>query len=445
MKPTLAQDRIESPMRRQLLRQGALAAFAGAAGASWVTRATAAGAPAAKAGAEPPVFLQGHYRPVLEGTTARPLRVRGSVPAALSGMHLRNGHNPRPGVTPHFWFEGSGMVHGVRLHGGRAEWYGNRWVDTPALHGAPLFRADRSIDFAASAAGTNVVAHAGRILALQEVNLPYEIDAELNTVDVHSFGGRLKSNMTAHPKVDPQTGELIFFGALRVKPHLAYHVADRQGRLVHSDVIEGAGPSVMHYFAVSRRHVVFFDTSVVFNPKSGLPFPYAWDSAYPSKIGVMRRDRSQGAVKWIGVDPYYVFHLSNAWDDDQGRVIVEGTFWDQNAWEHTSRWINNLPGHGQGHGARRAVGRLSGHQSCPCSAGPSLQLLRGVPGWRTSGPRAGALRHEDRGAPGQGTRRGPDAQRAQLCGRSSRRRRGRRLAAVFRQRPAARQKRTAHP
>lgn len=317
--------------RRDWLRQGV-----GATAGSMLALSPTANLMAA----QPPGFSRDHYASVRTEHTHTRLQVRGSIPTSLKGRHLRNGHNPKAGVTPKFWFAGSGMVHGLRLADGRAEWYRNRWVNTPALQGAPLFRADHSLDLHASAAGTHVVAHAGRILALQEVNLPFELTPDLATVGVHDFGGRLKANMTAHPKFDPVSGEMVFISASPVAPCLTYHVANRRGELVHSETVDGAGPSVMHDFALTQKHAVFFDTSVVFAPKSGLPFPYAWDARYPAKIGVLPRDRRQGGVKWIAVDPYYAFHFSNAWDTADGRIIVEGTWWPKRAWDHTARWVN---------------------------------------------------------------------------------------------------------
>lgn len=120
-------------------------------------------------------YLTGHYTPVPDETTAVDLPVTGALPPELTGEYLRNGHNPKPGITPSHWFKGSGMLHGVRLENGRARWYRNRWVKTPALEGAPLVREDGSIDLTASVAGTHIVEHGGRLLALQEANLPFEV------------------------------------------------------------------------------------------------------------------------------------------------------------------------------------------------------------------------------------------------------------------------------
>lgn len=324
--------------RRDWLRHGV-----GAASSLWALASAPSALGASSRTSEVPGFSRGHYASVPVEHTHERLRVRGSIPRELKGRHLRNGHNPKSDARPAFWFAGSGMVHGLRLADGQAQWYRNRWVDTPALHGAPLFRADHSLDLHASAAGTHVVAHAGRILALQEVNLPFEITPELATVGAHDFGGKLKANMTAHPKFDPATGEMVFISASPVDPCLTYHVVDRRGQLVHTEVVPGAGPSVMHDFALTPKHAVFFDTSVVFAPKSGLPFPYAWDERYPAKIGVLPRDRSKGGVKWISVAPYYAFHFSNAWDTADGRIIVEGTWWPEKAWNYTAKWVNGAP------------------------------------------------------------------------------------------------------
>ena len=79
-------------------------------------------------------FLEGPFAPVTEEVTAVDLPVTGQVPAALNGRYLRNGPNPMGLEDPNYhWFTGDGMVHGVRLRDGRAEWYRNRWVRSQAV------------------------------------------------------------------------------------------------------------------------------------------------------------------------------------------------------------------------------------------------------------------------------------------------------------------------
>src|SRR5438067_5736633 len=97
-----------------------------------------------------PFVGEGYFVPVPDEITAHDLPVAGTLPAQLTGVYLRNGPNPRPGSDPRLFFAGDGMVHGVRLDGGRARWYRNRFVKT--ARGAGV-RGGRS-------SNTHVFAHA---------------------------------------------------------------------------------------------------------------------------------------------------------------------------------------------------------------------------------------------------------------------------------------------
>ena len=79
-----------------------------------------------------PWFLRGNWSPMIEERTETSLTVTGSIPAELSGVYLRTGPNPKSGQGDH-WFLGDGMVHGIRLSGGKAEWYRNRFIQTPDI------------------------------------------------------------------------------------------------------------------------------------------------------------------------------------------------------------------------------------------------------------------------------------------------------------------------
>lgn len=326
--------------RRWVLQAGLMIAGGGALAGLDPGRALAAAAAKAR-----PDYTVGHYRPTLKEMTVSKLQVEGAIPPSLSGRYFRNGHNPKPELTPPYWFNGNGMIHGVRINGGRAEWYRNRWVRTPALAGAPLVRKDGSFDLTASAAATSVYAHAGRIFALQEVNLPFLVSPELETVGVFDYGGKLKAPMTAHPKVDPRTGEQLFISYGPMEPHLTYFRVSPQGDLTHIEPVPGAGPSIMHDFAVTENYILFLDPSVIFNPKSKVAFPYTWSDSYQARIGVMPRDRSKGAVKWIPVDPFFFFHISNAWEEPDGTLRMESTYYDKAAWNKFGTWLMSLPGH----------------------------------------------------------------------------------------------------
>ncbi|GAA3141818.1 carotenoid oxygenase family protein [Nonomuraea roseoviolacea] len=277
-------------------------------------------------GTSPSLWLEGHHAPVPDEIDAVGLPVEGTLPPELTGRYFRNGPNPLPGTPSAHWFTGPGMVHGVRLRDGRAEWYRNRWVRTTKFtDGAPFVRPDSTFDHAAVPANTHVVPHAGRILALVETGLPYELTPELDTVGPCDFGGLLKGGMTAHPKEDPVTGELLFFGYGLVPPYLTYHRLSAGGRLVESREVEVPGPTMMHDFAVTANHVVWLDLPVVFDiglARSGAGMPFRWDDAYGARLGVM--PRAGGPVRWFDVDPCYVFHVGNAYEDEAGRVVVDG-------------------------------------------------------------------------------------------------------------------------
>ncbi|TPQ18134.1 carotenoid oxygenase family protein [Streptomyces sporangiiformans] len=291
-------------------------------------------------------YLTGHYTPHVDEITAHGLRVEGHLPPELSGRLIRNGHNPKPGVTPTHWFKGSGMVHGIRLREGRAEWYRNRWVRTPALDGAP-YMTEQGPDLTASTAGTHVIEHAGRLLALCESNLPFELTTELETVGPYDFDGKLTSVMTAHPKHDPTTGELHFFSSSPLPPYLTHHVASEKGELIRSEDVPGASASLKHDFALTERYVVFVEGTVTFDPTETSGIPYAWKDEQPARIGVLPRGEDGAAqVRWFGIEPGSMLHAANAYEDDRGRVVLEGPAVDREGFERSWSWWVGAPGRG---------------------------------------------------------------------------------------------------
>lgn len=262
--------------------------------------------------------------PVPDEIDAVDLPVEGALPPQLCGRYLRNGANPLPGEQRAHPFTGHGMVHGVRLRAGRAEWYRNRWVRTRALAGRRFFTL-RGIDLSAVPANTHVISHGGRLLTLVEQGLPYEIDRDLETVGCCDFDGRLRTAMTAHPKTHPVTGELHFYGYSPRRPYLTYHRLSADGALVVSRPVDVAGPTMMHDFAITSHHVVWLDLPLTFQWRrlvGGMPF--GWDDRYGARLGVMRQDDPDARVRWYEIDPCYVFHVGTAHEDAQGRIVVDG-------------------------------------------------------------------------------------------------------------------------
>ena len=282
-----------------------------------------------------PVFRTGNYAPVHDELTAFDLPVQGRIPAELNGWYLRNGPNARTGAA--HWCVGDGMVHGVRLENGRAAWYRNRWVRTESFeHPIGLYNDDGTRNLHSSIANTHVVRHAGKTLALMEFSLPYEISNDLETVGVYDFGGKLNDSMTAHPKICPVTGEMHFFGTGNIlEPHVVYHRADADGRLTVNRPIDVPALTMMHDFALTAEHVVFLDLPLVFDLRVALAqqdvrelrdLPYRWDDDYGARLGVLRRDDPYGPMRWLDIDPCYVFHIANAYDvrsANENSVVLE--------------------------------------------------------------------------------------------------------------------------
>lgn len=276
-----------------------------------------------------PTHLLGNGRPVTEEQTITALKVTGSIPSELDGRYVRNGANPLTGMSDHPFF-GDGMVHGVRLRDGKAEWYRNRYVQTPFIADPSVDILDPAVmlDMKSSKANTHVVGHAGKILALEEGHFPYVLDGDLATVGVTDFGGVLNGSFTAHPKICPVTGELLAFGYSALEPYLRYLRVSAAGELVQTENITVGGPTMMHDFNVTENHVVFMDLPAVFDMELAMrgETPIRWDDDYPSRLGVMPRNGTDAQVKWFDINPCYVFHPMNSYEDGESIVLDVARF-----------------------------------------------------------------------------------------------------------------------
>jgi carotenoid cleavage oxygenase len=275
-------------------------------------------------------YLEGNFAPVLEERTDdHELEVTGVVPPDLEGRLLRNGPNPvsvPADPAEYHWFTGEGMLHAISLGGGRATGYRNRWVRTRQLAdkvGTP--RPKGPTEPLDGPANTHVIRHAGTTLALVESGFPHAVSPELDRARVHDFDGALSSPMTAHPKLDPDTGELVFFGVdLFGPPFLRYHVVDASGALTATEDIEIPRATMIHDFAVTATRAVFLDQPVVFDlalASTGRSLPFRWAPEAGARIGVLLRGGRGTDVSWVSMDPSYVFHVVNAFDDGDRTVL----------------------------------------------------------------------------------------------------------------------------
>lgn len=274
---------------------------------------------------EVPYWEQGGFAAVTTEETLTDLPVVGNLPHELSGLFVRNGSNPATGKAAH-WFLGDGMVHGVRLEAGKARWYRNRYVRTAALaaeRGGPAVSPLPGKENNAS--NVALVHHAGKLLTLGEVGWPYRLSTtDLSTEGSWDFAGRLGSTMTAHPKVDPATGRMHFFGYEVVAPRLTYYVADPQGRIDRTVAIELEGTRMVHDFAITDRHAIFWVGPVTFGPDPRNPYPdlpFHWDATGRTRVAVLPLEGTAADVRWVDIPQCFVFHGLNARRDGDDIVL----------------------------------------------------------------------------------------------------------------------------
>lgn len=277
-------------------------------------------------------WFEGLCAPITEEITAFDLRVEGTIPAEFEGRLLRNGPNPVNGLTDDFahYFLGEGMVHGVRLAGGRAEWYRARWVRGPEVCAAlgerplPGPNADRAFS-----ANTHVIGHAGQTLALTESGVPpVVLDYELGSVCRGDFAGTLPGGFTAHPKRDPATGELhaVCYWWPNQAGYVQYVVIGVDGRVRKVVDVPVPGMPNIHDMALTGRYAVVLDLSVCVDfelAMAGQRFPFAFNPDYGARLGFLPREGEASDVVWVDVEPCYAFHVVNSYDAPDGSVVID--------------------------------------------------------------------------------------------------------------------------
>ncbi|MFC4290815.1 carotenoid oxygenase family protein [Sphingorhabdus arenilitoris] len=284
----------------------------------------------AKVADAPHPFLTGPHTPMTEEKTLETLTVTGRIPAELNGRYLRIGPNPiAANPATHHWFTGDGMVHGVRIQDGKALWYKNRWLRSNAVSaqlGEPPAPGPRSPLF--DTANTNVLAHAGKIYGLVEAGAyPVHLDDDLNTVAHDPFGGTLQNSFTAHPHLDPETGELhaiCYKGD--VQDTIWHIVVDKDGRVRREEPIRVQNGPLIHDCMITQNYVIILDLPVTFSMTrllAGYGFPYVWNPKHKARVGLLPKDGRGADILWCHVDPCAVFHFANAYETDAGTVVID--------------------------------------------------------------------------------------------------------------------------
>jgi carotenoid cleavage dioxygenase len=283
-------------------------------------------------------YLAGNYAPVADEVTAFDLPVIGELPRELNGRYLRNGPNPINEVDPstHHWFIGDGMVHGIRLREGQAEWYRNRYVGSSDLSAARGLPDIPGPNWSGMSGGpnTNVGGFAGTTWAMVEAGgCPVELTYELETVGRNDFYGTLPGAFTAHPKVDPVSGEMhaVVYAWAQWFDHVQYVRVGKDGRVNRTVDIPLPGMSMVHDMSLTERYVIVYDQPVLVDLDLAFAsrFPFRWNDDYGNRIGLMPREGTADDIVWIDVPMGYVFHPLNAYDTADGKVILDVCFYER--------------------------------------------------------------------------------------------------------------------
>lgn len=287
----------------------------------------------------------GSVKPLRFEADVHDCEVVGELPAALQGRLYRAGPDAQYPTFEHDnVVNGDGMVSMFQFDQGHVR-FATRYVQTERylaerkarrrLYG--IYRNPYTDD--PSTAGTdrdntgNTYAfhHAGRLFALREDSWPHQIDPDtLATLPKWNFNGGLKStSLTAHPKIDPMTGEWWSFGLFahgKANTDMMLHVIDRNGEICRQEEFQSPYPGLSHDFAVTREHVIFAVMPLTVDEarvKAGGHF-YAYDPELPSCWGIMRRDGSAKDIRWFRLPRCFIGHIMNAFTEGS-TVHVDAT------------------------------------------------------------------------------------------------------------------------
>ena len=282
-------------------------------------------------------YLEGSRAPITEELTTYDLPVTGQIPEELEGRWLRNGPNPYGNVDPnsYHWFLGDGMIHGVRLRGGKAEWYRNRWVRGKDLaerlgEEPPSGECFRNSGFSPN---TSVIGHSGHTLALVEAGIsPVSLTYELETIGYTNFEGTLPGAFTAHTKFDPVTEELhgVCYTYPDIPDRVQHVVVGMDNRVKKVTDVPLDGMPMIHDMSLTETYALIYDLPVCVDIEmamSGKRFPFAWNDDHQPRVGLLPRNGTAEDIIWCEAPSCYVFHPVNAFDvqtnDGTNQVVVD--------------------------------------------------------------------------------------------------------------------------
>ncbi|XP_051146077.1 carotenoid 9,10(9',10')-cleavage dioxygenase [Andrographis paniculata] len=307
---------------------------------------------------QPLHYLTGNFAPVDETPPLADLPVRGDLPECLNGEFVRVGPNPKfAPVAGYHWFDGDGMIHGIRIKDGKAT-YVSRFVKTSRLKQEEFYGGAKymkigdlkgffglvsvymqqlriklnvlDVSHGFGTANTALVYHDRKLLALSEADKPYAIkvleDGDLQTIGMLDYDRRLQHSFTAHPKVDPVTGEMFTFGYSHTPPYITYRVISKDGVMSDPVPITVPEPIMMHDFAITENYAIFMDLPLYFRPKEMVKekkFVFSFDTTKKARFGVLPRyAKNELLIRWFELPNCFIFHNANAWEEGDEVVLI---------------------------------------------------------------------------------------------------------------------------
>nr|AXQ00539.1 ccd4 [Lycoris longituba] len=318
--------------------------------------------PVLRPSVDPRHVLSSNFSPVSElPPTFCPL-IRGAIPESLvGGAYIRNGPNPQHLPRgPHHLFDGDGMLHSVLLspsgpilssrfvrtykysleHAAGSPVFPNVFsgfhgvggIARGAVSAVRVLTGQMNPAEGVGLANTSLMYFANRLYALGESDLPYSIKVDQATGDIATIGrcdfdGKLVMGMTAHPKIDPVTGEMFAFRYGPVPPYVTYFRFDREGNKGPDvPIFSVTQPSFLHDFGVTENYAIFNDIQIVMQPMEmvfGGGSPVGSDRRKVPRVGLLPRYAvSESEMRWFDVPGFNIMHTLNAWEEEGGDVIV---------------------------------------------------------------------------------------------------------------------------
>ena len=293
-------------------------------------------------------YRTGAWRPQTTEWTATDMHVEGEIPADLNGVYLRNTENPLvPAMERYHPFDGDGMIHAISFREGHAE-YRNRFVRTEGLAieleaGGPQWsglaesplKSPRQDGWGArtrmkDASSTDVVVHNGVALSsFYQCGDLYQLDPiTLEDKGKASWNNTFPAaGVSAHPKVDERTGDLLFFNYQTTYPYMHYGVLNAQGELTHYTPVPLPGPRLPHDMCFTDNYSILNDCPLFWNEDLIAKGVYAtkFHRDMPTRLGVIPRFGTEKDIKWFECDATYVLHWINAYEEGD-EIIIDGYF-----------------------------------------------------------------------------------------------------------------------